>query len=92
MHEARGAGLEEDVVAALERGEPPHAWLPPASAARDAAIYDFAAELLEHSTVSDACYAAAAAALGEAGVVELTSIIGYYGYVAYTLNVFEIEP
>ena len=91
VHEARGAGLEEGVIAALERGEPPAPWFPPATAARDAAIYAFAAELLKHSTVSDERYAAAVAALGEAGVVELTSIVGYYGYVAYTLNVFEIE-
>ena len=31
------------------------------------------------------------ASLGEAAMVELVSLVGYYGYLALTLNTFEIE-
>ena len=42
--------------------------------------------------MTDETYEAAVEALGQRGVVELTSVVGYYTYVAMTLNVFEIEP
>ena len=54
----------------------------------EAVIYDFAQELLTRHDVSDARYAAADAALGRAGVVELVSVLGYYTLVSMTLNVF----
>ena len=30
--------------------------------------------------------------VGDAGLVDATAILGYYSYVAMTLNVFGIEP
>ena len=50
-----------------------------------------AADLLESKRVSAANYAAGVAALGEVGVVELVSIVGYYSFVALTMNTFEIS-
>ena len=91
VHEARKAGLDEPIIEALENGERP-------SIARDgsddrlAAILQFSEELLAGSSVGDETYDAAVSLLGERGVVELTSIIGYYTYVAMTLNVFDIKP
>ena len=41
--------------------------------------------------VSSANYADGVASLGETGMVELVSIVGYYSYLALTLNTFEIE-
>ena len=58
---------------------------------QERAIYAVATDLLEHKRVSSANYAAGVASLGETGMVELVSIVGYYGYVALTLNTFEIE-
>lgn len=61
---------------------------------RELAIVLFAAELLDRSTVSDETYAATKRALDgrDDVMVEITAIIGYYAYVAYTLNVFRIAP
>ena len=42
--------------------------------------------------VSDGCYERAEKALGSKALVELVSIVGYYTYVAFTLNTFRIEP
>ena len=59
---------------------------------REVAIVLFTAELLEKSTVSDETYESTKQALDgqDSALVEITSIIGYYAYVAYTLNVFKI--
>lgn len=59
--------------------------------AREIAIVRFVSELLETSTVSDERYSEAKITLGDDSVlVEITSIVGYYTYCAYTLNVFQI--
>lgn len=59
---------------------------------RELAIVLFTAELLHRNTVSDETYAATKLALDgqDSVLVEITAIIGYYAYVAYTLNVFNI--
>lgn len=59
---------------------------------REQAIARFAAELLDQYTVSDATYAETKKAVGDKDsvLVEITSIVGYYTYVSYTLNVFQI--
>jgi 4-carboxymuconolactone decarboxylase len=60
--------------------------------ARIVAIARFTAELLDTCTVSDDTYRTTKAVLNgdDAVLVEITSIVGYYTYVAYTLNVFQI--
>ena len=60
--------------------------------AREWAIVQFTAELLDTYTVSDYTYAITKQALGnqDSVLVEITSIVGYYTYVSYTLNVFQI--
>jgi len=58
---------------------------------REKQIIMFAAELLDTSHVCDDRYNAAKHILGNDSVlVEITSIIGYYTFCAYTLNVFRI--
>lgn len=58
---------------------------------RDVTIVRFASELLETSTISDQRYNEAKMELGgDSVLVEITSIVGYYTYCAYTLNVFRI--
>ena len=52
----------------------------------------FTAELLESSTVTDETYATTKRLLGEddSVLVEIVAIVGYYTYVAFTLNVFRV--
>ncbi|KAL7533385.1 hypothetical protein ACHAXR_005198 [Thalassiosira sp. AJA248-18] len=59
---------------------------------RELAIVLFTAELLDKNTVSDETYAATKQALNgtDSVLVEIIAIVGYYAYVAYTLNVFNI--
>jgi 4-carboxymuconolactone decarboxylase len=58
---------------------------------RDVQIVLFTAELLERSAVSDETYATTTKILGgDESLVKIVAIVGYYAYVAYTLNVFRI--
>jgi len=59
---------------------------------REKAIALFTAELVDTYTVSEETYEETKKTLGgkDSVLVEITSISGYYTYVAYTLNVFRI--
>lgn len=56
----------------------------------EAAVYAFAHELVYSRRVSDATYAMARAELGEACVVELVGILGYYALISMTIVAFEV--
>mmetsp|Transcript_786 Transcript_786/g.1212 ORF Transcript_786/g.1212 Transcript_786/m.1212 type:complete len:203 (-) Transcript_786:301-909(-) len=60
---------------------------------REKAIAMFTTELLETSTVSEETYNRTKTVLDDKDsvLVEITSITGYYIYVSYTLNVFNIQ-
>ena len=78
---ARRAGLEEELIEMLRRGEAPRF--------RDTEcreIYDFTRELQLFGQVSEAAHAAIRKRWDDRGVVELTAVIGYYTMVAMTLN------
>jgi 4-carboxymuconolactone decarboxylase len=83
--EAAKAGLDAEVIGDLQAGRAPRF-----QHADERAVYDFARELLDNHVVSKAAYAAAVAAVGETGVVELTGILGYYGLISMTIKAFEI--
>jgi 4-carboxymuconolactone decarboxylase len=51
------------------------------------AVYNFCSELLDTKQVGDATFAAAKAALGERGVVDLIGVMGWYHTVSMLLNV-----
>ena len=59
---------------------------------RQVAIATYTAELLDTYTVSDETYYSTKDALDDKDsvLVEITSIVGYYTYVSYTLNAFQI--
>ena len=59
---------------------------------REREIVKFTAELLATSKASDETYARTKGALDgkDSVLVEITSIVGYYAFVSYTLNVFQI--
>ena len=82
---ALDAGLSNAVIDAIEARRRPDF-----SHDDEAAVYDFCKELHETRRVSDARFAAAKTHLGQAGVVELVGVLGYYTLVSMTLNVFEV--
>jgi 4-carboxymuconolactone decarboxylase len=57
---------------------------------RARAVYDVAATLLTTGRLSDALYARAIEMLGEPGLVELVTIVGYYCLASFTLNTFQL--
>jgi 4-carboxymuconolactone decarboxylase len=78
---AATAGVKPEVIAALSEGRRPDGM------SEDEAIaYDVCAELQSNQSLSDGTYAKALAKFGEAGVVELASIQGYYTYLAMVMN------
>lgn len=98
--EALRAGLPGKVIHAIPRDDAfslvrvQNDLCPLLSSDRERAIAIFAAELLETSTVSDQTYEQTRAQVDEQDkvLVEITTIIGYYVFVSYTLNVFRISP
>ena len=82
---ARSAGLPDDIIEAIRTGATP-------TFEKDEyrAVYDFVTEYFETNRVSDATYRQGVDALGEGGVIDLIGVVGYYGLVSFTLNVFEV--
>jgi 4-carboxymuconolactone decarboxylase len=78
---ARRAGVKPDVIAAIAEGRRP------AGLADDEEIlYTFCDELQRNQSVSDATYARAAEAFGEAGVIDAVGLVGYYTMLAMVMN------
>jgi 4-carboxymuconolactone decarboxylase len=75
------AGVQKSALDAIAAGRQPRD-LP----ADEAAAVDFATELLQRHGVSDASYAAAHAAFGEQGVVDLAALVGYFVMVCWVMN------
>jgi len=99
--EALVAGVEEEIISAIKQ-ENEHFTLEKIKSSvvtllqnqREIAIVEFVAEMLESNTVCEETYNNAKSMLDnkEEVLVEITSIVGYYMYVALTLNVFRIPP
>ena len=81
---ARKEGITDAAIDAIRQRRRPE------FAAKDEqAVYDFVYELTERKMVSDRTYGAAREVLGEAALIELVTIAGYYTLVSMTLNAFE---
>jgi 4-carboxymuconolactone decarboxylase len=78
---ATQAGLNESIISAIAAGRRPAAMQPD-----EEAIYNFCTELLKTGEVSDPAFRTAKDQLGEAGVVELLGVVGYYGTVSLLVN------
>ena len=78
---ALDAGVPEAVCDAVAKGAKPAGLTPEQQAA-----YDYATELLATKGVGDSAFARAKQFFGEAGVVELTVCVGYYGLIGLVLN------
>jgi 4-carboxymuconolactone decarboxylase len=86
MHEpmAEKAGVKPQTIRDIQSGRAPK------SAPRDEmAIYAFIKELYAKKRVSTGVYNRVKKLLGDAGVVELVGILGYYAMVSMTLNTFK---
>lgn len=79
---AIAAGVAPVTLDALAQGAAPKG-LP----ADEEAALDFAQELLRQHGVSEPTYQAALGQFGEAGVVELTVLVGYFAMVSWLMNV-----
>ncbi|MDE2228131.1 MAG: carboxymuconolactone decarboxylase family protein [Alphaproteobacteria bacterium] len=78
---ALDAGVPAAVCDAIANGRKPKGLT-----ADQQAAYDYAGELLATKGVSDPVFARAQQFFGDAGVVELTVCVGYYGLIGLVLN------
>ena len=79
------AGVPQAAIEAIRDGETPQFDDP-----RHAAVYAFGRELIETKRVSDERYAALKDLVGERGVFEVASVMGYYALVSIALNTFDV--
>jgi 4-carboxymuconolactone decarboxylase len=75
------AGLKPEIIAAVAEGRRPDHM-----ADDETILYDLCTELQRNHAVSDTTYARALAKFGEAGIVEATSMAGYYALLAMVMN------
>jgi len=75
------AGIRQQIADAIALGR-----RPTAMSADEAAVFDYASELLKNKQVSDATFERAKSRFGLKGVVDLTGIVGYYTFLAMQLN------
>jgi 4-carboxymuconolactone decarboxylase len=81
------AGVSAPMIDALRNGEPV-----PYSHPDEALVHEFLTVLHETRHTPDDLYRRVVHVLGEAGVIDLVSIAGYYTLIAMTLGVFDIQP
>jgi 4-carboxymuconolactone decarboxylase len=82
---AREHGVPDAVVDAIGRGEDP-----PFDAEDERRIYAVASQLTATGQLDQDAYGAAQQLLGDAGLVELVSLCGYYTLISYLLNAFAV--
>ena len=82
---ALDAGVTQSIIEAIEANEEPET-----TQEDERALYAAVRELLETHHMSEQVYANALTQLGERGVVDLVGLVGYYIFVALTLNGFEV--
>ena len=83
---AERAGVSPQTIRDLQAGR-----RPARAPADERAIYDFIKELYRTRRVTDATYRRVHKLLGDAGMVELVGILGYYSLISMTLNVFRAQ-
>jgi 4-carboxymuconolactone decarboxylase len=81
------AGLRREIVEAISTGRRPIG-----TDEEEDAAYDLVLEILHNKRVSDATWRRAVQAFGDAGVVDLLGITGYYSFLAVILNAARTPP
>lgn len=82
---ARECGVEDAVIEAIRRRDEPAIAVP-----AERLVHDFSRRLLDTHRVPDALYEETLAAVGEAALVELVVLLGYYSLVSMILVGFEV--
>jgi len=83
---AERAGVSQQTIRDLRAGR-----RPARAPADERALYDFIKELYRTRRVADPTYRKVHKLLGDAGMVELVGILGYYSLISMTLNVFRAK-
>jgi 4-carboxymuconolactone decarboxylase len=82
---AREHGVPDGVVDAIGAGEDP-----PFEADDERTVYTVARQLTDNGQLDRDAYDRAQRLLGDAGLVELVSLCGYYTLISYLLNAFDV--
>jgi len=80
------AGLAPAIIEAIAEGR-----RPVRLAEDEGIVHDFMTELLTHKSVSDPTYERAVTKFGEAGVIDLLGVAGYYTMQAIIMNVVRTQ-
>jgi 4-carboxymuconolactone decarboxylase len=83
---ARKSGLRNELVDALRDRKP----LPPMSA-QESAVVSLGTEFFQTHRISQKSFDAALAQFGPQGLVELTTLMGFYAMLAFTANTVELD-
>ena len=87
LPQARDTGVDEETIQAMRERRAPHGLAP-----EDALIVQFTLELLRQHRITDGTFQAVQHRLGDAGVIDLLILIGYYGSLSHTLSALEVMP
>ena len=83
---AKEANISDEIVAAI------HEYRAPAGLdAKDAAVVQFVLELLRQHRISDGTYQALQSQIGDAGIIDVLVVVGYYHSLAHSLQALEVE-
>jgi 4-carboxymuconolactone decarboxylase len=82
---ARREGTRAEAIAAVRDRRPTDGLHP-----REVVVIDTTRALYRNHRLSDAEYARAEAELGRPALVELVTLAGYYGMIAFVLNAFDV--
>ena len=83
---AKAAGLSDEVIAAIREYR-----APTGLDENDASIVQFMLEILRQHRVSDATFEAVRAMVGDAGVVDILVVTGYYHTLAHCLQALDVD-
>lgn len=81
------AGISPEVVEAIRAGRRPDFALED-----EAVVHDLAFAIQGERKIDQALYHRAAAVLGNEALVDLVGVLGYYGLISMTINMFEVDP
>jgi 4-carboxymuconolactone decarboxylase len=83
---AQEVGISQDIIDAIHELRAPVGLQP-----EDAQVVQFVLELLRHHRISDATFEALRSQLGNAGVIDVLVVSGYYYTLAHCLQALEVE-
>ncbi|MFI5267697.1 MAG: carboxymuconolactone decarboxylase family protein [Chloroflexota bacterium] len=81
--QAAQAGVSSATLAAIDEKRAPE---------EDGWLFNFVQQVIERHRVDTSTFEEAQRRLGVQGLVELVGTVGYYAFLAATLNTFEVEP